>query len=201
MTLLQIWVLLQLILFYAIFIGRSITLPLIYGINPFSLGKGKKGWQRLMELFLLVGLMDWTWEVVNEIFGWGVTILPEIFYVELFDFWLLDAAGSGLLLTGNLIFAWALHSFGTSWRIGIDHQSPGTLVTSGVFGKSRNPIFIAFDGIFLGVALIYGNLFFVIAFLLTAAGIHYQILQEERFLNQRHGTAYVEYCQRVRRYF
>lgn len=201
MTLLQMWVLLQLILFYAIFVGRSITLPLIYGINPFTLGKGKKGWQRVVELFFFVGLIDWTWEVVNEIFGWGFTVLPEIFYAKLFDFWILDLVGSGLLLAGNLIFAWALYSFGSSWRIGIDHQSPGTLVTSGVFGKSRNPIFLAMDGIFLGTALIYGNIFFIAAFLLTAAGIHYQILQEERFLTQRYGDDYLAYCQRVSRYF
>lgn len=162
MTLLQIWVLLQLVVFYGLFIGRSMLLLVSYGINPFAVGKGKKGYHRLLEIFFLIGLAYWTWETVNRIFGWEIVLLPQVFYKELFEVWALDMAGCGLLLAGNLIFAWALCSFGTSWRIGIDHQSPGSLVTSGVFSRTRNPIFIAADSIFLEVALIYGNLFFLL---------------------------------------
>lgn len=194
------WVLALLSFFYVIFIARSIMLAVLHGINPFSLGKGKKGFRRIVELLFSFGLLYWTWETVNASFEWGFTILPEIFYLKLFDNPHIEFFGVGLLAFGNLIFFWALLSFGASWRIGIDHQTPGELVTSGIFGLSRNPIFVAVDLIMLGVTLVYGNVIFLIALILAVCGIHYQILQEEKFLSARYGEKYLSYRQRVQRY-
>ena len=53
---------------------------------------------------------------------------------------------------------------------------------------------------FLGTWLIYPNLFFGIAAILTIGGIHWQILQEERFLVRQYGEEYRNYMKKVRRY-
>jgi uncharacterized membrane protein len=60
-------------------------------------------------------------------------------------------AGLGLLL-------WSLISFGRSFRVGIDTERPSRLVTSGIFGLSRNPIYVAFASVLLGQFLIFSEL-------------------------------------------
>jgi protein-S-isoprenylcysteine O-methyltransferase Ste14 len=201
MSFLNIWVLTLFALFYIVFIGRSVMLYRHFSINPFVLGKGKRGPQRLVEVLFFIGLLYWTWETLNVAAAFGHRILPGFFYQQAPFPVIIKAAGCGLLLLGFVLFGWALFSLGSSWRIGIDRHTPGGLITSGAFAISRNPIFVAVDCYFLGVALIYGNLLFGLLFLIAAGGIHYQILQEERFLAERYECQYVEYRNKVRRYF
>ena len=89
---------------------------------------------------------------------------------------------------------------GTSWRIGIDPDSDQRLVTSGVFGVSRNPIYLALDLIAAAVFLMSGSLFFLVSGIVVIAGIHVQILREERFLASAFGEEYERYRARVARY-
>lgn len=53
---------------------------------------------------------------------------------------------------------------------------------------------------FIGTWLIYSNLFFLLAAVLVLIGIHYQILQEEKYLFSKYGNEYENYMQKVRRY-
>jgi len=142
---LRILVLLMISLLYAAFIGRSAMLVIYQGINPFALGKGKTGFNRFLELFFFAGLLYWTFELVNTAMGFKWVILPNVFYVKLFENIFLQGLGCLMLIAGWVLFLWALFSFGASWRIGIDSYSPGKLVTSGIFTISRNPIFVAVD--------------------------------------------------------
>ena len=109
-------------------------------------------------------------------------------------------AGVGLCMLGLALFLWALISFGRSFRVGIDEEHPGTLVTSGAFSVSRNPIYTAFALILLGVFLIDPNwiilLYLIAGFLL----FNRQVLLEEKSLKRIYGEAYLEYCAKVRRY-
>jgi protein-S-isoprenylcysteine O-methyltransferase Ste14 len=43
-----------------------------------------------------------------------------------------------------LLILLSLFWFGRSFRVGIDAERPGPLVTSGIFGISRNPMYVAF---------------------------------------------------------
>ena len=104
------------------------------------------------------------------------------------------------MLFGLSIFCLALISFGNSWRVGVDKQNSGKLVTNGIFSISRNPVFVFMDIYFLGVWLIYSNIFFLIALILVITGIHFQILQEEKFLLKQYGKEYKDYQRKVRRY-
>jgi protein-S-isoprenylcysteine O-methyltransferase Ste14 len=73
-------------------------------------------------------------------------------------------------------------------------------VTNGIFSITRNPIFVYIDLYFIGTALINANALFIIFALITVIGTHYQILQEEKHLNNLYKEEYVEYKKRVRRY-
>ena len=77
-----------------------------------------------------------------------------------------------------------------------------TLVTSGVFGYSRNPMYLAMALALLGIGFIVGK---VILAVLVAIGFvsyltKFQILPEERLLADLFGAEYRQYCQQVRRW-
>lgn len=93
-----------------------------------------------------------------------------------------------------------LISFGDSFRVGIDEEKPDRLVTTGMFGFSRNPIYVCFDSFFIGLFLVHKNIVILVAVIAFALLIHRQILREERFLRSHYGAEYEEYCRNVRRY-
>jgi protein-S-isoprenylcysteine O-methyltransferase Ste14 len=118
----------------------------------------------------------------------------------LIDSVVLRLLGVILVTAGFVIFVWALGSFGSSWRIGIDEKAPGDLVTGGIFSVSRNPIFLFLDLYFIGTFLMNGALILLIFAVFIVLGLHYQIMQEERFLARNYGQAYRDYCSRTGRY-
>jgi protein-S-isoprenylcysteine O-methyltransferase Ste14 len=186
-------------LFYLIFLGRLLQLR-IAGTNALVLGVGKSGLEKAVEVCFMVGLMMWSFEVLMHSLGLRFHFFPDVFYMSLFDFMPARVSATVLISAGFVVFILSLISFGQSWRVGIDTQNPGSLVTSGIFSRTRNPIFVFLDLYFLGTWLIYPNLFFGIFGICTIAGIHWQILKEENFLKRQYGTDYMDYMQRVRRY-
>jgi protein-S-isoprenylcysteine O-methyltransferase Ste14 len=108
--------------------------------------------------------------------------------------------GVALCMLGLVLFFLSLVSFGKSFRVGIDEEHPGALVTTGVFAFSRNPIYTAFGLILLGIFLIFPNWVFL---LYLVAGIwlfNRQVLREEESLKKIYGEEYMKYCKKVRRY-
>ncbi|MGI6105418.1 MAG: methyltransferase family protein [Raoultibacter sp.] len=108
--------------------------------------------------------------------------------------------GVGFGVLGVLFFAWALVSFGQSFRVGIDENDPGKLVTSGAFAISRNPIYVAFFFVLLGIFLVLPSWVFLLVLLAACALFTRQILLEEKSLEKVYGDEYREYCAKVRRF-
>ena len=108
--------------------------------------------------------------------------------------------GAALACGGFVLFVAAMRDLGGSWRLGIDTDHPGSLVTTGAYGVTRNPIYLFFDLYFLGTALMNGNLVFLVLLACMAAGLHTQIRIEERFLARVHGPRYAHYCRQTPRY-
>lgn len=120
-----------------------------------------------------------------------------------FPFWDSPApgwVGVGLCSAAIVGMVAALVSFGESFRVGIDEENPDKLVTDGLFAYSRNPIYVCFDGFFLGLFLIHRNIVILAATVGFALLIHRQILREERFLKGHYGDEYEAYLKKVRRY-
>jgi len=193
--------LVNLAFFLAVFIGRSVSLWLRQGINPFALGAGKTGLNRLLELLLLPWLGAWMLALVLAARHSPFQPLAAL-WRPLWAGWLpIQALGALAILAGDSLFVWALVSMRASWRIGIDERSAGGLVTGGAFAVSRNPIFLFIDLYFAGTFLLNGAPIFLLFAVITLAALHYQILQEEKFLAGRYGQPYREYCRRSGRYF
>jgi protein-S-isoprenylcysteine O-methyltransferase Ste14 len=101
---------------------------------------------------------------------------------------------------GLLLLLSSLVSFGQSFRVGIDTDHSDTLMTTGVFALSRNPIYVAFAAILLGQCLVFPD-WILLAYIGAGTWLfHRQVLREEAFLRTHYGQEYLEYCHRVRRY-
>ena len=128
-------------------------------------------------------------------FGWPLTSRERFFHSTIVA-WL----GVALCLVGVLILVLSLVSFGNSFRVGIDVDQPGRLVTTGMFAVSRNPIYVGFFFFLVGQLFVFPNWVPLIYLVAATALFHRQVLREEEFMRQRYGHIYADYCRRVRRY-
>ena len=126
---------------------------------------------------------------------------PTVSRQEFFHSGIISWVGVFFCLAGLLLLLWSLVSFGQSFRVGIDTDHPDKLITTGVFAFSRNPIYVAFAFILLGQFLIFSNWILLIYFGAAIWLFHRQVLREEDYLKKHYGKEYLEYCNRVRRYF
>lgn len=109
----------------------------------------------------------------------------------------------GLLLiaAGVLPVLWVLRAFrdnGTTHKPG---EKPSKLLTHGLFGHTRNPIYLGFFSISLGFAVYMSSLAaFAAPIAYFLAMDTYVIPDEERVVLEAFGKEYEEYKSRVRRW-
>jgi protein-S-isoprenylcysteine O-methyltransferase Ste14 len=186
--------------FLLIFIGRSIYLRAVRGASPICIARGKPLPEALLEGLLLIALPVWLYEVFA--FAWPLPwhLVPDSLGVVILDNAPARALGALLVVAGLALFVLALAAFGDGWRVGIDTERPGGLVTRGVFRISRNPIFVFMNAYAVGTFLLTGRLVFLIFALLSIAAMHAQIRREEAFLEDAYGDAYRKYRAATPRY-
>lgn len=122
--------------------------------------------------------------------------------------WLRGPLADVLFAAGGLaiIAAIALYisAIGAMRRAGTPLRPGSTalhLVTTGAFGLTRNPLYLANTLVLIGIGLLTGSLwFFVFALLAAVATQKLAIGPEERHLQARFGKKYRDYAKRVRRW-
>ena len=113
----------------------------------------------------------------------------------------LAALGVAAMLAGLALTLVAQRAMGASWRIGVDPEERTELVTNGLFGRIRNPIFTGMICFALGSALVVPTVVTVVGALVATAGIWAQVqLVEEPHLRRQHGTSYDAYLQGAGRF-
>ena len=108
--------------------------------------------------------------------------------------------GAGLCALAPVVFYWGLISFGKSFRVGLDEGSPGKLISGGAFSFTRNPLYLAFFAMLLGVFLIFPTWSFFAYLLVGVWRVDCQVNLEENSLRKVYGEEYNQYCEKVRRY-
>jgi len=108
--------------------------------------------------------------------------------------------GVFLLLLSLAWISVAQSQMGQAWRIGIDTEHRTPLVQKGLFGISRNPIFLGIIITLLGLFLTLPNALTLLTLVLGVVLIGVQVRLEEDYLARAHSEAYLEYRQRVRRW-
>ena len=112
----------------------------------------------------------------------------------------LGPIGGALMLAGLVLMVTAQLGLGASWRIGIEEGARPGLVTDGLYGCSRNPIYLAFFIFLLGYVLLIPTLLSLALLVGTYAGVRHQIAAEEEYLDRTYGDAYRDYARRVGRF-
>ena len=79
-------------------------------------------------------------------------------------------------------------------------EEPEALVTTGLHGMSRNPIYLGCTAVHLGLAGATRNGWMLATCPVSAALVHRWVLREERWLRERFGDEYDAYRVRVPRY-
>lgn len=102
---------------------------------------------------------------------------------------------------GVIVFISAMWTMKNNWRAGIPAKDKTELVTTGIYRFSRNPAFLGFDLMYIGILVAFFNYVHLFSVLFAVTMLHLQILQEERFLERSFGEAYDSYKRRTGRYF
>ncbi len=105
---------------------------------------------------------------------------------------------TGVAITGSAMLSfWRAHTTANPMK----PSSASFLVTSGIYGFTRNPMYLGLLFVLVGWALYLGN---ALAFLFLPAFIFYmnrfQIEPEERALTALFGQEFVAYASQVRRW-
>ena len=104
-------------------------------------------------------------------------------------------------LCGDCVFLFAIICMKDSWRAGIPEKDQTKLVTNGIYKVSRNPAFLGFDLVYIGILVTYFNPVNLICTLFAIIMLHLQMLQEEKYMEATFGEQYLEYKKQVFRYF
>jgi protein-S-isoprenylcysteine O-methyltransferase Ste14 len=108
--------------------------------------------------------------------------------------------GLGLLHLSFIIIFIAQRNMANEWRIGIDNENKVNLITKGLFGISRNPIFLGVLIVFVGMFLIIPNAVTAVILVSGIIVIQVQVRLEEEFLLKELGTEYKKYMGKVKRW-
>ncbi len=111
-------------------------------------------------------------------------------------------AGNALMVLAFAIAVLAARELARA-RTAIHPGKPAAaLVRTGVFGRSRNPIYLSFVFFIVGFGLATANPWMIILAPLLVLYVQERIIKrEEGYLTQRFGPDYIDYRKKVRRWF
>lgn len=178
-----------LIFFYAVYIGKMV-LQKRKGIQTDQIAKGKEK-NKVFYIELIMKIATYSVVAAEVISIFFVTPhLPQIFII----------AGTIIGFIGDILFVVSVVTMHDSWRAGIAEHDKREIVTEGIYRISRNPAFLAFDCVYIGITLIFFNWILLIFSIFAIIMLHLQILQEEEFLSKTFGKEYINYTKKVCRY-
>lgn len=141
-------------------------------------------------------------ELTMKVVTWGVVFVEviSIFSVNPNVSQIMNFTGIILGILGNIIFACAITTMKDSWRAGLAENDRTEMLTSGIYQISRNPAFLGFNCVYLGILFMFFNIPLLIITVLAILMLHIQILQEEHYLDKEYGIDYRFYKKQVYRY-
>lgn len=181
----------------AAFVWRSFLVWKRTGINPVVFKGTDSAHDYVGRLFrLLFALIV----IVVFIYSFWPDGYRSFMPVEWLEHSLVKRTGVTLLILSLAWIVLAQAQMGHSWRIGIDEEHRTSLVVKGVFGLSRNPIFLGMILTLIGLFLTLPNAATLLILVLGFVLIQIQVRLEEEFLGRVHGSDFDEYRRRVRRW-
>jgi protein-S-isoprenylcysteine O-methyltransferase Ste14 len=110
-------------------------------------------------------------------------------------------AGVALIAGGFVIGGWGYRTMRAAGNDVSPHEPVQVLVTGGAFEHTRNPMYLAMTGMYLGITLLLNNLWGVLLLPGLLAVVQRGVIdREEAYLRRRFGDAYIVYSERVPRW-
>lgn len=107
----------------------------------------------------------------------------------------------GLAIALGFIGTWlCYHTMGNAWAISVNTEKTNKLVTSGLYGKARHPIYSLQWLIIFGNFLILPVVPLLLSFLILAVNMQFKARYEEGVLEEIFGDEYREYRKRTGRF-
>jgi protein-S-isoprenylcysteine O-methyltransferase Ste14 len=91
--------------------------------------------------------------------------------------------------------AWALRAAGV-----VDLERPNQLVLKGPYAFSRNPMYVGWTLVYVGIALVVNTVWLLLLLPVVLLVTQIVVVREERSLEGRFGSAYRSYKTSARRY-
>lgn len=147
--------------------------------------------------------MRWKWNNVPipqaHVIGLVIGAILQIFFSQkLYQSpWLGYGIGWPLIVIGIGICVWSVIEAKE-----MDIADPDTLLKSGPYAFSRNPMYVGWTLIYLGISLAANSFWILVLLPIVLLYIHFMdIRKEEQYLDEQFGDEYRQYRKQVRRYF
>ncbi len=178
-----------LVLFYGCYMIKMIKQSK-KGIKTDQIGRGKVGFVKIIELTMKVATyVVLVTEVSSIILNTNFFVIP------------IRIVGAFVGIIGVIVFIISVLTMQDSWRAGVSKAEKTELVTGGIYQISRNPAFLGFDLVYIGMVMMFFNWGLLVTSIFAVVMLHLQIVNvEEDFLMEVFGEEYLEYKEKVCRY-
>jgi protein-S-isoprenylcysteine O-methyltransferase Ste14 len=125
------------------------------------------------------------------------TVLHIFFSKHLFQLpWPGHVIGWPLIVVGISLCAWSVIEAKE-----MNIANPDMLLKSGPYAFSRNPMYVGWTLIYLGISFTANSFWILALLLIVLIYIHFvDIRKEEQYLDEQFGDEYAQYKKQVRRY-
>ncbi|MBD2749092.1 isoprenylcysteine carboxylmethyltransferase family protein [Microvirga sp. BT688] len=115
--------------------------------------------------------------------------------------WISAIISACLIIMGVVLAAAGIRNFSEAGTPVPTNEPTRTLVTTGVHSWTRNPIYLGFFLMYVGIGIVVRSSWILIFMLPLAVAIRYGVVaREEAYLEARFGDDYRDYKARVRRW-
>lgn len=160
------------------------------GIKTDQLGKGKEGFVKFIEVALK---NNHIFASCNTDYQYCVLFGNSTYCVAIYR-----SCDNNVRCTCFYCFCYTDEE---NWRAGVQKEEKTNLVTTGIYSISRNPAFLGFDLMYIGILFSFFNWFLCFATGFAVVFFHLQIVNvEEDFLIKAFGNEYLQYKSKVCRY-
>ena len=128
-------------------------------------------------------------------------LLHSVWPLPLMRHSVVTTIGVGVVLTAVALFIAAVRTFRTAGTPVPGNQPTTTIVRAGPYRFSRNPIYLAFSALQIGLAFWTGSAWLLITLVPAWALMSFWVIpREERYLQARFPSEYLPYKSSVRRW-
>ena len=147
------------------------------------------------------------WRTADIYFGASLILGFALNYYQAFNFGSLSGSatlhmiGAPLLVIGSLIIVYSKQTLSKQGQPSEPGVPTSAIVDSGMFGHSRNPLYMGLTLCYCGLSFAIDNAWLLALLPITLIAVQIALIApEERYLEQKFGDDYRAYRKRVRRW-